>query len=109
MVKPLFAYFVWMAINPGISARQGGHQVAQKSKMTTLPLKSESLTGFPSTSLNCQSGAAVFEAASRVGSPQKNKAAPASNSNVIFKYFGPRLNIILISVFVLFELISIIT
>jgi hypothetical protein len=62
----LSAYFFWIATNPGISARQGGHQVAQKSKITTLPLKSESFTGFPSTSFNCQSGAAILESVARM-------------------------------------------
>src|SRR5690348_13547525 len=76
-VKPLSAYFFWIATNSGISARHGGHQVAQKSKMTTLPLKSESFTGFPSTSLKCQSGAAIFESAPWVKEPPKKKAAPA--------------------------------
>src|SRR6516162_7678893 len=84
-VKPLSAYFFWIATNLGISARQGGHQVAQKSKMTTLPLKSESLTGFPSTSLNCQSGAAIFEWAAWVKEPPKKKAVPAISRNIIFK------------------------
>src|SRR4029077_4857774 len=64
--KPLSANFFWRATNPGISARQGGHQVAQKSKITTLPLKSESFTGFPSTSFNCQSGAAILESVARM-------------------------------------------
>src|SRR6516225_4263800 len=84
-VKPLSAYFFWIATNPGISARQGGHQVAQKSKMTTLPLKSESFTGFPSTSLKCHSGAAIFESAPWVKEPPKKKAAPARSRNIIFK------------------------
>src|SRR5258708_9084522 len=84
-VKPFFAYFFWIATNPGISLRQGGHQVAQKSKMTTLPLKSESFTGFPSTSLNCQSGAAFFESAAWVKAPPKKKAVPARSRNIVFQ------------------------
>src|SRR5258708_13599157 len=75
--KPLSAYFFWSATNPGISARQGGHQVAQTSKITTLPLKSESLTGFPSTSFNCQSGAAILESGAWDLAPPKWKATPA--------------------------------
>src|SRR5260221_180627 len=82
-VKPFSAYFFWIATNPGISLRQGGHQVAQKSKMTTLPLKSESFTGFPSTSLNCQSGAAFFESAAWVKS-----ACPGPPSAKIKISFG---------------------
>src|SRR6266478_4847962 len=82
--KPLPAYFFRSATNPGISARQGGHQVAQKSKITTLPLKSESFTGFPSTSFNCQSGAAILSVA-RDMAPPKRKAAPVKSRNITFK------------------------
>ncbi len=35
--------------------------------MTTLPLESESFTGFPSTSLNCQSGAVGFNLGVELG------------------------------------------
>src|SRR6266446_8604320 len=83
--KLLSAYFFWSATNPGISARQGGHQVAHKSKMITLPLKSEIFTGFPSTSLNCQSGAAIIESVARDVAPPKRKAAPAISRNITFK------------------------
>src|SRR5467141_3637843 len=83
--KPLSAYFFCSATNPGISARQGGHHVAQKSKMITLPWKSESFTGFPSTSLNCQSGAAILESVARDVEPLTRKAAPAISRNITFK------------------------
>src|SRR5258708_5315631 len=83
--KPLSAYFFWSATKPGISARHGGHHVAQKSNMTTFPLKSESFTGFPSTPLKCQSGAAIFEPAAWVKEPPKKKAAPARSRNFLFK------------------------
>src|SRR5687768_4917739 len=38
--NPLSLYFSWMLLMLGISARHGGHQVAQKSTSTTLPRKS---------------------------------------------------------------------
>ena len=41
----------------GMSLIQGPHQFAQKSRTTTLPLKSDSLTLLPSTVLSFQSGA----------------------------------------------------
>src|SRR5271168_3014523 len=41
----------------GISARQGGHHVAQKSTTTTFPAKSWSLTALPLTSVNVHPGA----------------------------------------------------
>src|SRR5258708_32283799 len=92
--KPLSAYFFWSATNPGISARQGGHHVAQKSKMITLPLKSESFTGFPSTSLNCKSGAAILESVARHVAPPKRKAWPPISRKITFKYQGAYLTIV---------------
>lgn len=48
----------------GISSRQGGHQVAQKFNITTLPFKSESLNVLPSaTDVTVISGAGAFSAA----------------------------------------------
>src|SRR4051812_29714258 len=44
-------------MNQGISTRQGAHHVAQKLSRTTLPRKSESLTGLPEASLSTKSGA----------------------------------------------------
>src|SRR5260221_12043872 len=93
MVKPLSAYFFWIAINPGISARQGGHQVAQKSRMIPFPLKSERLTSFPSTSVSCQSGAAIFGPAALHKAPSKRKAAATNRGHIIFKLRGAYLNI----------------
>jgi len=61
-------------------------QVAQKSKMTTLPLKSESLTSFPLTLGNCQSGGAIFELAARDKTSSKRKAGPAKSSIMTFKW-----------------------
>src|SRR5258707_324512 len=93
MVTPLSAYFFWIATNPGISARQGGHQVAQKSRMITFPLKSESFTSFPSTSVSCQSGAAIFGPAALHKAPSKRKAAATNRGHIIFKLCGAYLNI----------------
>src|SRR5260221_8976423 len=45
------------ALNSGISARQGRHQVAQKFSNTTRPRNDESRIGFPSRASNWTSGA----------------------------------------------------
>src|SRR5260221_14530612 len=79
-VKPLSAYFFWIATNPGISARHGGPQVAQKPKVTPLPLKSESFTLFPSKSLKGHYGAALFKPAPRDRTPPRSYAAPVRRS-----------------------------
>jgi hypothetical protein len=42
--------------------------------MTTLPLKSESFTGFPSTSFNCHSGATFFKLGRRGLNATKKEA-----------------------------------
>src|SRR5882724_4217355 len=54
--NPCGAYFFCSATKPGISVRQGPHHVAQKSRTTTLPLKSEERTVLPSRSLSSQFG-----------------------------------------------------
>src|SRR5918911_790865 len=46
-----------IAVNEGISARQGRHQVAQKLSITTRPRSSFSRKGFPSSVCNSSSGA----------------------------------------------------
>src|SRR5258706_12181548 len=45
------------ALNSGISARQGRHQVAQKFSNTTRPCREERRIGFPSRASNSTSGA----------------------------------------------------
>ena len=44
-------------MNSGISWRQGGHQVAQKFRMTTLPFQSSVETILPSRSRSTKGGA----------------------------------------------------
>src|SRR4051812_831729 len=68
----------------GSDARQGGHQVAQKSTNTTFPFRSESFTSVPSVVLREKSGAAL--PLSDAGPPPPSSAAdrtrgptPASN------------------------------
>src|SRR5262249_28334014 len=56
-------YFLSNVTKPGISLRHGGHQVAQKSKITTFPLKSARLIGSPLISRSCQLGATGFGSA----------------------------------------------
>src|ERR1051325_7756366 len=56
---PSFPYCFCNSTNPGISGRHGGHQDAQKSRTTTLPLKSAELIVMPFTSFSFQSGAGV--------------------------------------------------
>src|SRR5262249_34278068 len=63
MTKPLSWYFLCNVTRPGISLRHGGHQVAQKSKITTFPLKSARLIGSPLISRSCQLGATGFDSA----------------------------------------------
>ena len=48
----------WL-LNSGISARQGGHQLAQKFRMTTLPLKSLSRTVSPPLPTKAKSWTAI--------------------------------------------------
>ncbi len=50
--SPRPPYFFCRSMKPGISALQGTHHVAQKSRMITLPLNSDSETFLLSTSLN---------------------------------------------------------
>src|SRR4051812_43582959 len=47
-VKFLFLYLLYACNTFGFSARQGPHQLAQKSTNTYFPLKSANLTGRPS-------------------------------------------------------------
>ena len=60
MVKPsafLRSYTSW---KPGISTRQGGHQVAQKLTSTTLPRSASRETAAPSRVVSWKSGAAAL-------------------------------------------------
>src|SRR5207253_9616022 len=57
MARPLSRYLSWSFTNSGISMRQGPHHVAQKSRITTLPLKSDRWTFLPETSASSKSGA----------------------------------------------------
>ena len=59
--QPFSPYCFCNSTKPGISALQGGHHVAQKSRIITLPSKSDDFTGLPSTSLSSHAGA--FKAA----------------------------------------------
>src|SRR5215475_13670007 len=59
MLRPLLSRSFCIALNDGISDRQGIHQVAQKFSSTTLPCRSLSRNGWPSSLVNCTSGAAV--------------------------------------------------
>src|SRR5215469_11767562 len=45
MTRPLSLYLPYSSTNDGISDLQGSHQVAQKFRSITLPLKSDILTG----------------------------------------------------------------
>src|SRR5882762_4473415 len=55
--KPFDSRSRCSALNSGISARQGRHQVAQKFSNTTRPRSDESRTDFPSSASNSTSGA----------------------------------------------------
>src|SRR2546425_11499745 len=57
MLKPRDSKSFSIALNNGISERQGMHQVAQKFNSTTRPRKSFSRRGLPSSLVNCTSGA----------------------------------------------------
>ena len=56
--------------------------------MTTLPLKLESFTGFPSTSLKCQSGAAIFESAAWVRSVLARKQGEINELGILLDGAG---------------------
>src|SRR5690349_15844721 len=60
-VRPTMAslspYFSWSFTKLGISMRQGPHHVAQKSRIITLPWKSDRRTFFPVRSVSSKSGA----------------------------------------------------
>src|SRR5688572_17512548 len=47
MASPWSRYLDWSRTRSGTSARQGGHHVAQKSRITTFPLSEEEATLFP--------------------------------------------------------------
>src|SRR5258708_2723501 len=53
-------------MKPGISMRHGPHHVAQKSRITTFPAKSEDFTGLPSTLLSSHVGLGLEVAATFV-------------------------------------------
>ena len=57
MLKPRDSKSFCIALNEGISERQGMHQVAQKFKSTTRPRKSFRCRWLPSSLVNCTSGA----------------------------------------------------
>src|SRR6478736_5975232 len=57
VAKPRLCSAFSNSMNQGISILQGAHQVAQKFSRTTLPRKSESLTGLPEASSRTKSGA----------------------------------------------------
>src|SRR5207244_13249225 len=57
MLKPRDSKSFCIALNEGISERQGMHQVAQKFKSTTRPRKSFRCRRLPSSLVNCTSGA----------------------------------------------------
>src|SRR6185295_16823682 len=76
--RPSLPYCFCSSMKPGISSRQGGHHVAQKSRTTTLPLKSDSLTALPSTSLSSQAGATLGSSVAQAGgAPGVNKYSAA--------------------------------
>src|SRR5256712_14002313 len=56
-LKPRDSKSFCIALNEGISERQGMHQVAQKFNSTTRPRKSFNRSGLPSSLVNCTSGA----------------------------------------------------
>src|SRR6267154_1053213 len=57
IVSPFSPYLLWSFTRSGISMRQGPHHVAQKSRITTLPLRSDSRTFLPERSVSSKSGA----------------------------------------------------
>src|SRR4029077_2446517 len=57
--SPCSPYCFCSAMKPGISTLHGAHQVAQKSRITTLPRKSEDFTSFPSKSFSFKAGAGL--------------------------------------------------
>src|ERR1019366_5392116 len=86
--SPLAAYFFWSATYPGISVRQGGHQVAQKSRITTFPLNWSEVTVVPSTPFSFQAGAGRGRAgaaprAARGESARTSAAATLENPDFI--------------------------
>src|ERR1700739_2864179 len=85
--NPCGPYLFCSATKPGISARQGPHHVAQKSRMTTLALKSEEWTVLPSRSLSSQFGAAGALLAAFIafsgGAPQADSVAAREAANTM--------------------------
>src|SRR4051812_7988938 len=69
--------FLATALVCGRDSMQGPHQVAQKSSTTTLPRKSDSLSGLPSLSATVKSGAGVPEARRGGGAGGSQRFAPA--------------------------------
>ena len=57
--RPFLPYFFFNEIKSGIPFLQGGHQVAQKSIITALPLKSDNDNFLPSAVGRVKSGATV--------------------------------------------------
>src|SRR5665213_1797749 len=55
----LSRYLSWSAMRSGISARQGGHQVAQKLTRTTLPFQSLDESVWPLMSVTVKAGTCV--------------------------------------------------
>src|SRR5437763_7321535 len=59
ILTPRFANFSCSLLNIGISATQGSHHVAQRSRTTMLPFNCEDLKSFPSRPRNLNSGAGL--------------------------------------------------
>jgi hypothetical protein len=76
--RPLAPYCFCNSTKCGISMRQGMHHVAQKSRTTTLPRKSEKLTFLPFKSVSFQPGAGVLA-----------DEASCANADAIFKQVNP--------------------
>jgi hypothetical protein len=60
MTRPRPAFFSESSRSAGSLARQGAHQVAQKSSSTTFPLRSARGTCRPSSSVSTMLGAGEF-------------------------------------------------
>src|SRR5437899_10886 len=81
--RPLSAYPFCSSTKCGISTRQGTHHVAQKSRITTLPLKSDSLTCFPSKSFSSQPGAVTVSASLTLPETALFAANAQTSSNTV--------------------------
>src|SRR5690625_4739138 len=66
----------------GISARHGGHHVAQKFTITLSPLRSDNLTISPSNVLRSKSGAML-----PISSPNSSDSTTVSSSETFSPFF----------------------